>query len=179
MSVSAPESTPEFSRPQALARLGAAPLVLDVTAGEAECAALAARFAIPAIGALTCRFILRRAPGEVVEASGHLDARVTQTCVVSLDDFETALSEDFTLRFVPAASLDEDEELDDLDGPDLIGHDGIAIDLGEAAAEQLALALDPWPRKPGAALPEMAAEPDPRLAPLAALRRLKPENNPD
>ena len=35
---------------------------------------------------------------------------------------------------------------------------GATIDLGEATVEQLALALDPFPRKPGIALPEEAAE---------------------
>ena len=38
------------------------------------------------------------------------------------------------------------------DMPDEIVYEGINIDLGEAAAEQLALSLDPYPRHPGAAL---------------------------
>ena len=44
---------------------------------------------------------------------------------------------------------------------------GAAIDLGEAAAEQLALALDPYPRKPDATLPaevEASSEPAVRRA---------------
>jgi hypothetical protein len=43
------------------------------------------------------------------------------------------------------------------------------LDLGEAVAEQLALALDPYPRVPGAELPEI--ESDPQERPFAALRR--------
>ena len=35
---------------------------------------------------------------------------------------------------------------------------GGAADLGEATVEQLALALDPFPRKPGAALPADVTE---------------------
>lgn len=56
---------------------------------------------------------------------------------------------------------------------DEIPFEGNQIDLGEAAAEQLGLALDPYPRMPGAELPE--AEADVELHPfarLAGLRRL-------
>jgi uncharacterized metal-binding protein YceD (DUF177 family) len=55
------------------------------------------------------------------------------------------------------------------------------IDLGELAAEQLGLALDPYPRKPDAAVPaewkaEAAAEPiaPERPNPFAVLEKLKP-----
>ena len=44
------------------------------------------------------------------------------------------------------------------------------LDLGEAAAEQLALSLDPYPRAPGAELPEVATEAE--ANPFAALRRM-------
>ena len=46
----------------------------------------------------------------------------------------------------------ESDELD-LEAEDEIPYEGTSIDLGEAASEQLALALDPFPRKPGAELP--------------------------
>jgi hypothetical protein len=45
------------------------------------------------------------------------------------------------------------------------------IDLGEATTEQLALALDPFPRKPGAEIPPEAKEaPE---GPFAALGRIR------
>jgi hypothetical protein len=54
------------------------------------------------------------------------------------------------------------------------------IDLGELAAEQLGLAIDPYPRKPDAELPaEWKAEPGAEPAvterpnPFAALEKLK------
>ena len=43
------------------------------------------------------------------------------------------------------------------------------LDLGEAAAEQLGLALDPYPRQPGVALPELELELDGTPHPFAAL----------
>lgn len=154
--------TPEFSRPIAVPRIGGAPLEVTVTATEKECRALAARMALPAIGALECRFVLRR-NGSAVMAAGHLRARVTQVCVVSLDEFETPIEEDFAVRFVPAGT---EAEAIDPEREDEIPYEADRIDLGEAAAQQLALALDPYPRKPGATL---EAEPPAPASPFAAL----------
>ena len=159
----------EFPRPLAVARVSAAGIGMTVTADAAECAALAERFKLPAIGALRCRFQLRPAMGDSYEAEGELAARVTQLCVVTLDPFETEISESFRIRFVPEGAETEDEDPDAID--EIPYADG-TLDLGEAAAEQLALALDPYPRKPGAALdlPEDADQAHP-FAGLARLRR--------
>jgi uncharacterized metal-binding protein YceD (DUF177 family) len=86
--------------------------------------------------------------------------------VVSLEEFETLTEERFRLRFVPAGRESDD---DDPDSDDEIAYTGATIDLGEAAAEQLALALDPYPRKPDAVLPDAASEP--LDLPFAALAR--------
>ena len=158
---------PELSRVVQVERL---PPGLTVEATEAECAALAARLRIPAVEAVTCVFALRRRSGAVV-AEGALDARVVQSCVVSLEPVEQAVSERFTLHFVPRGREQGD---DDPDSPDEAPYDNGRIDLGEAAAEQLALALDPYPRRPGAALdPVATAEGDEPPSGLASLRRLQ------
>ena len=164
-------TTPELSRILPIERVGNG-LDFDVAATPAECAALAARMGLEAIASLACRFTLKRARirGEIaaVLAEGRLQARITQSCVVSLDPFDADIAEDFTVRFVPEGSEREDVDLED---EDEIPYTGNAIDLGEAAAEQLALALDPFPRKPGASLPEDTA-PDTRT-PFAVLGRLR------
>ena len=75
---------------------------------------------------------------------------------------------------MPARSLPEGEEEEELDpetleGPDDIPYADDMIDLGAALAEQLALALNPYPRKPGAQLPEeYKGEPETPFAALAA-----------
>lgn len=161
--------TKEFSRNLAVERIGRAgqPAWHDVTieADAAELPGLATRLQLPGISALTCRFRLRSAPDGTIAAEGWLDAVVTQTCVVSLDEFTAPVSDHFVIRFVPAGS-----ESDDIDptSDDEIPYSDSMIDLGEAAAEQLALGLDPWPRKPDATLPEAATEDD--ASPFAALR---------
>ena len=159
---------PELHRPVPIRRVGAEGLTVTVEADAAEREALAQRMRLPAIPALSCRFDLRPGSRGAVEATGRLRARVVQVCVVSLDEFEADVAEDFVLRFVPEGEESDD---DDPEAVDESPYRGEAIDLGEAAAEQLALALDPYPRKPGAELPEGGdAAVDPRLAALAVLR---------
>jgi hypothetical protein len=86
---------------------------------------------------------------------------------VSLDAFDADIAEIFSVRFVPAGT--ESDDLD-LDAQDEIGYEGGLLDLGEAASEQLALALDPFPRKPGAELsPDATAEGSGAFAALAKL----------
>jgi len=159
--------SPEFHRPLSLDRIGPHGVDLTIEATPAECSALAVRMNLPAVLALSCAFHLIREGRDVVLARGVLRARVTQTCVVSLDDFDAPVEEVFQVCFVPSG-----KEADDIDpeSDDEIPFEGNAIDLGEAAAEQLGLALDPYPRMPGAEMP--AAEDEAEPHPFAALRRL-------
>ena len=159
--------TPELSRPLAIEAVGAGGLSREVVAGAAECAAVAARLLLPAVAALSCRFQLARegSDGRVVVATGQLTARLTQVCVVSLDEFEADLTETFRIRFVPDGTQEEEG---DPESDDEIPYLGASIDLGEATVEQLALTLDPYPRKPDAVLPEEEL-PDAVVHPFAAL----------
>ncbi len=167
-------ATPEFHRPLPADRVPRTGLEQVVEADASECAALASRLGVPAVLALTCRFRLRAQADRAIQAEGRLQARVVRTCVVSLDDFESDVTEDFRVRFVPARpdlpDVEDPEELDP-DSDDEIPFEGGTLDLGEAATEQLALALDPYPRKPGAEMPEEPG--DATLSPFAALARLR------
>lgn len=159
----------EFSRPLAVDRVGASPAVQTVEARPEELGPLAARMMIPAVKRLACRFRLRRVPGGVIEAEGELEAEVSQVCVLTLDEFDQEVAEAFTVHFVPAGTETDDP---DPDLPDQIPYEGGAVDLGEAAAEQLALALDPYPKKPGAVSPEAGVgEAEAPFAALAGLHR--------
>jgi uncharacterized metal-binding protein YceD (DUF177 family) len=158
----------EMSRPVALDRIGKH-AEIDVEARAEELPGLAARLQIPAVARLSCRFRLERAGSEVIAAQGHLEAAVTRVCVVTLEEFEQDVREDFVVEFVPAGTETEDPDPEDVDQ---IPYPGGALDLGEAAVEQLALALDPYPRAPGAALPPEATDASAgAFAALAALRR--------
>lgn len=170
--------TPEFHRPLAIGRIGAAGRREELVASEAERAALARRFGIPAIGLLRAELLLQPAPGGAFEAAGRLVAEVTQSCIVTLEPVGQRLDLPLALRFIPEGT----EPSEDPEAPDEIDIEDETIDLGEAVAEQLSLALDPYPRAPGAVLPdELTAPeaPEPEAAeparpnPFAALTRLK------
>jgi uncharacterized metal-binding protein YceD (DUF177 family) len=158
--------TPELTRPFLVEKLSDGTRV-QVDADPGERAAVAERLGLPAIAHLTCGFTLRRVTAGVLAARGHLHARVTYLCVITLEPFDSLIDEKFTVRFVPEGQETDDLELD---AEDEIPYAGGAIDLGEATAEQLALALDPFPRKPAAELPAAARD---AAGPFAALARLK------
>lgn len=161
--------TPELHRPVALQRVGPDGIDVSVEASPAECAALAGRFALPAIRSLRCRFALKPGPAGTVEGQGRLEATVVQTCVASLEDFDATIDEAFVLRFVPEGTESDDPDPDSVDE---VAYAGGVLDLGETATEQLALALDPYPRRPDAVLPDTGDEPPERpFAKLASWRR--------
>jgi hypothetical protein len=161
---------PEFSRPFALDRLGAAAVSETVTATADECAALARRLGIPAVRKLTCRWRLHRGQAGRIEAEGRIAARLVRECVITLEEFATDANEDFRIAFVPCGRESDDP---DPEAVDEVPYDGVALDLGETAAEQLALSLDPYPHKSGATLPDVE-EPTQGESPFAALaRRMK------
>ncbi len=165
-------SPPEFSRPFDRRGITAAPVVL--TASPEECAALAVRFALPAVHALSAVLDLV-AEGEVIHARGRMQADIVQSCAVSGDDLPMRIDDAIVLRFVPPRAYQPDEEIDLEAGElDEIEYEGTAFDLGEAVAQTLALAIDPFLEGPNAERVRaevLGAEPEGPLA--AALRRLK------
>ncbi len=167
--------TPEFSRPYRLDSLGDVPRPVSIEAKEAERAALASRFGLIALDQLSATAELVRA-GDVVTATGRLWARAVQHCVASGEPVPATIDEAFALRLAPGIDetpLDEIElREDDLDE---LSHDGNVVDLGEAVAQTLALALDPFPRAPGAEdkLREAGVVAEEDIGPFAALKALR------
>lgn len=139
----------EFARPQRLDTIGDEARTVTIEADEAERAALAKRFELIGIDRLAGTFTVRReAAGILVE--GRVEAVLTQACSITGDPLPARIDEPVMLRFVPADEAGQDEiELGEGD-IDVIPYAGGAIDLGEVAAETMALALDPFPRGPGA-----------------------------
>jgi len=167
---------PEFSRRLTVAEVPGRGCEIDLVAGPGECAALAARFAIPEIRALTARVRLRRLAGGLVRVAGSLAAEVVQSCVVTLCPVVSSVADRFDITFGAAPEGDEDEldlSFDSADPPEPIV-DG-TIDVGEVVAEHLALALDPFPRSADAVFtpPEAAAPAEESASPFAILSRLR------
>lgn len=167
-------TAPEFSRLERIDTIGEGEREIAVTATESERAALALRFGLKAIDRLEGMFRVRRDAAGIV-ARGTVRADVVQACVVTDDPLPVSVDEPVALRFVAEDKPDGDEiELDE-DALDTMGFDGAAIDLGEAAAETMALALDPFPRGPNAAvvLREAGVISEEEAKPLGALAGLK------
>lgn len=178
-------AAPEFSRPIAVERIGTSWRTVTLTADDAERAALARRFGLVELPALASEVRLRRArAGRYVEIDGRVRASVVQTCVVTLEPVPASLDEGFELLLGPIGGGDRAPGADlivDLDEPEPL--DGDTIDLGEMVAQQLSLALDPYPRAPdapadGTAEAGPAARPE---SPFAVLleRPRDPEPNPE
>lgn len=168
---------PEFSRPLRLGTVGQSGRRIELRAEAGEREALARRFDLPDIGSLAASLDLRPEPGGTIRVRGRLLAEVVQSCVVTLEPVPARVDAPLDLRLLPDGQAPADE---DPDSPDEIESPGDVADLGEALAEQLALALDPYPRAPGAELPaETRAPEEPEAAParpnpFAALKVLKP-----
>jgi uncharacterized metal-binding protein YceD (DUF177 family) len=164
---------PEFSRPFRLG-LEVREVKLEATAAERD--ALTARFGILGITALHATLRLEPEQGGTVRARGKLMAEVEQSCVVTLDPVRQKVTAAIDLRIL---GEDESPTDEDPDSPDELESEGGVVDLGEAVAEQLSLALDPYPRAEGAEMPELdppepeAPEPERRPNPFAALSKLR------
>lgn len=120
--------------------------------------------------------------GGRIQVTGHVRARIGQTCVVTLDPIESEIEEEVDLMFAPEAEArrlaDLIEEGEDdagppqvIDAPEAIVN-GI-IDLGRLATDALFLAIDPYPRKPGVVFEAAVTALDPEDHPFAALKALQ------
>lgn len=132
--------------------LPAEPVVIE--ADEAERAGLAARFGLTRIDRLRAEVELEQRPG-AIRATGNLTASFLQACAISGEDFTVEVDEPLDLRFVEAGAadpaVDEDAEIElEADDCDEIEYSGEAFDLGEAAAQTLGLAVDPYAEGPQA-----------------------------
>jgi len=119
---------------------------LSFEATPEECCLLARRFGLVSVGGLVGHARLDRARGgDVIRLSGRIKADVVQSCVVSLEDVPATIAETFECRFTRAA-IDPDDVAWDLDLEPL---EGVELDVGEILAQQLGVALDPYPRAEG------------------------------
>jgi uncharacterized metal-binding protein YceD (DUF177 family) len=168
--------TPEFSRTVDADTISESPRQMQVEADEAERRRLAGRFGLKAIQRLAADVRLARRAG-IVHAEGRVDADVVQSCVVTDEPLPAHLDAPFHVRFVPDAYASAGEEELELSAEDCdtLPLDAGRIDLGELAAETLALALDPFPRSASAdaALEEAGLSGEADMGPFAALRALK------
>jgi hypothetical protein len=168
--------TPLFSRPVHVSEIPDAGRRFTITTSPEERAAVAHLLGLPAVADLSAKLEVTPFRKDGLAVGGSLHTRLTQTCVVSLEEFETTLDAPIEIRFStdgvdPNLEFDLAELNDPYaeDPPDLLV--GGQINLGSIITEFLALELDPYPRKPGV---EFAAnDEETSLSPFEALNALK------
>lgn len=143
---------PEFSRKIDVSRLPSEGRQETLTATPEECKALQKRFSVDAFHALEAQLQLQPWKRGGCRVRGSATARMTRTCVVTLEPFETMLTVKLDRLFAatPELRIDGKEIVIDVEDDD-VGQivDG-EIEAGEFVVEELLLELDPHPRKPGA-----------------------------
>lgn len=114
------------------------------------------------------------------EASGKLRAVLEQQCVVTLepvaDELDVQLSRVYLRGVEPEPEVTSNGEVfvDLESSADNEWFEGDKIDLSDLVFEQYLLALDPYPRKQGAKIPEMdMLEESEEPSPFAVLSKLK------
>jgi uncharacterized metal-binding protein YceD (DUF177 family) len=140
-----------------------------ITATEGERQALARRFELLSLDRLIASVELQRQRNRTILLRAAFEAEFSQECVVTLEPVAGSVAETFALRYgPPEAEPSEEEQADDAAFEPLTSD---VIDIGEAVAQELALALPPFPRGPDASV-EAEVEDRRDTGPLAGLSRL-------
>jgi uncharacterized metal-binding protein YceD (DUF177 family) len=178
----------EFSRRLVIEPWPGEDMTVDVSADPVERRSLAERFDLLEVRALRGHGRLERRGADLV-LRGWLEADVVQECVVSLEPVPARLHQPVERRYRLGGTSDAARAQFEPHGPLVLDDDeaevepviGREIDLGEAFAEELGLALEPYPRAPDAAALE-SGELGPHVSvgsedrpsrPFAALRQLQ------
>jgi len=145
---------PEFSRRVPLADFEKRNLHAEWTATRSECEALARRFGIVAVHALRATADIAPLGGDGALARIAFEAEVEQQSVVSLENVRQPVKVAVTVRYLTEKRAREYEHMVEEEGfeppnEDIEVINGESIDIGETIAQQLSLALDPYPRRAG------------------------------
>lgn len=151
---------------------------LDIVPGTDELRALAEWAGVDEITRLSAHVFVHAQSKTRFLEEVQFDADIVQSCVVTLQPVRTHIARNFTrvLHLMPgvqrfsdkggpvASAAVTEETPDEIDSP--------AYDLGTPLREELALAINPYPRAPGVAF-EPPEDDDHPESPFAALERLK------
>ncbi|WP_377296048.1 YceD family protein [Rhizobium sp. SGZ-381] len=152
-----PSEKPPFSYLVKVGHISANAVTVHVEADERERAALAELWQVLSVTSLKADLQIARWKKDGVRLKGRVEAHIVQACVVTLEPVEADIDEVLEQIFVPEGSKlarlitsDTAEMVLDPEGPDLPEtFVGDTIDAGAVVAEFAALAINPYPRKPG------------------------------
>ena len=162
------EQRPEFSVVVTLGKLPPEGKSFHLAPDEAERNAVADRLDVVAVDALAGEIHLS-ATREKITARGKVTAALKRECVASLEEMSEAIDEAFEIEFLRREeAIDEMSDEDKWDAPDV--HTAPDFDVGELLVQQLSLAMNPFPRKEGAASLADLYGRAPETSPFAALQ---------
>ena len=166
-------SANEFSHMIKLDEIGVGLSTIRLSADPTALCALAARFDLATLENLDAELAVSR-DSKGILAEGRIRSTLSQHCIATGEPVRTVLDEPVKIRFVPEPVDRVEIELE-ADDCDSMFYEGQSIDLGEAVAQSLGLALDPYPRSPGAAeeLKAAGVKAEDEVAPTGALAGLK------
>lgn len=169
----------EFPRPLAIEKIPATGLTETLEAKASERQSLADRFGLIELSKLQAEVTVKPLLDQTIAITGRLVADVVQTCVVSLESLPAHVVSDIdVLCAVPELASAHLQSLQpgDKEMEEII--DG-TIDLGELVAQNLGIALNPYPRKPGLEFVDATYAEDRNVAsPFSVLKNFpkKPKN---
>ena len=165
-----------FSHPYELGRLSQAGDEVTIAPDKDELGRIADWAGVDGVESFIARIDLRKITPTRFAFDADLAADIVQSCVVSLEPVRTRIERKFSRDlFLTAAAQHAAKEIDiapvDEDGREEIA--SLRYDLAVPVLEELALAIDPYPRAPGV---HFEPPPDGDLAeshPFAALKSLR------
>lgn len=169
---------PLFDAVVRIDRLPAGGRSLDVSLDEAKRAEVAEALKLSAVDRFEASLTVVPLRGGL-RAQGRLVADIVQPSVVTFEPVEQHIDEAVDRVFLPETQAHKPTpgsevfiDLEDEDFPDHI--DGPEVDLSALLVETLALAIDPYPRRPGESLEALGIGADDKPeGPFAALGKLK------
>lgn len=172
------ESQLEFSRVFDVGELQDDGSSRELKASPEELTALQKRYGLDALDEVRGELKISALEAGAMKVTGKIFARLSQTCVVTLEPVDEVIGEFISIAYLPEGAEDpEEEEVDPLSDEEYEFFDGKSVDLGELVAQQIAAAINPYPRKDGAELGKVASmgdsEPVVRENSFAVLGKLK------
>ena len=143
-----------FARWMNVERIGREPMTFDIRATVEDCAALAKSLDILDLSDVSASgSLVRQSTDGQVKLNGRIAARAIQACVATLDPVDQSIDEEYTVFYtfdpedLVVDEFDKVVGIEEPDLPELIVNN--RIDLVAMITEQIALALDPYPRSAG------------------------------
>ncbi len=156
-----------------LGRLGQAGDTAAIAPSKDDLARIAQWAGVDVVESLNAKIDLKRVTPTRFALEAALEADIVQSCVVTLEPVKSHIARSFRrdLFLTPTKpSLDLEVAPVDEDGREEIA--SLRYDLAVPILEELALAIDPYPRAPGVAF-ESPPDDDAPEHPFAALKALK------